>query len=94
MQVLPGHPEKDMSMQHSACMAPSPDAGARGEPSLLAAALGEARKGPDLHEREREKYYTYPATQGRCRCCQDVPWQVPNDGTVCISTKKGKPMSR
>ena len=44
--------------------------------------------------REREKYYTYPATQGWFRCCQDIPWQIPRDETGCINTKKGKPMSQ
>ena len=51
--------------------------------------LHPAAQGPGLHpaslvtrwpgfghnclERERENYYTYPATQGSFRCCQDTP---------------------
>ena len=27
-------------------------------------------------------------------CCQDIPWQIPKDETVCINTKKDKPMSQ
>ena len=45
-------------------------------------------------EREREKYDTYPATQGWFRCCQDIPRQIPKDETACINTKKDKPMSQ
>ena len=29
-----------------------------------------------------------------CRCGQDIPWQIPEDETVCINTKKDKPMSQ
>ena len=37
---------------------------------------------------QREKYYTYPATQGSFRCFQDIPWQLPEDGTARINTRK------
>ena len=26
--------------------------------------------------------------------CQDIPWQIPKDETMCINTKKDKPMSQ
>ena len=49
----------------------------------------------DLREREREREVLYLSSHTRCfRCCQDTPWQIPKDETVCINTKKDKPMSQ
>ena len=43
-------------------------------------------------KQHRERYDTYLATLGGCRCCQDIPWQIPRTETGCINTKKDKPM--
>ena len=48
----------------------------------------------NTHCSRKGAYCTNPATQGWLRCCQDIPWQIPRDGTVCINTKKDKPMSQ
>ena len=94
--------EREIMLPHSVfeCFAPMQTLGGGQQdlpchamPPAPSCALGSHAAGAHYRERERERYDTSPATQGWFMC-QDIPWQIPEDETVCISTKKDKPMSQ
>ena len=50
--------------------------------------MSQERRRPEQRqsEREREKYYTYPATR-LMQVLPGHPWQIPKDETVCIKRR-------